>query len=132
MGGNGPNYEIGMYSNDNNIFRIKDNGTAQQEVTFNFTPNQWYFISCGQSNTVGAVPGNLRLYHSTDAGSWNVQSSSSSATSGDPGPLLKLFSNQTGGQNLNAHCGEIRIYNRELSTPEFLENFNATRGRYGV
>ena len=126
MGGNGPTYEIGIYST-NNTFSVKDNGTAQQNITFNITPNQWYFICCGQT-----AAGNLFLKHSTDAGSWNSITSSSTATSGDPGPLLKLFSNQNGGQNLNAHCGEIRIYNREIITPEFTQNFNATRGRYGV
>ena len=122
----GPNYEVGMFGTGNN-FSIKDNGTSQQNISCTITPNTWHFICLGQNSV-----GKLFLKNSNADGSFTTTESTSAATSGDPDPLVKLFSNQSGTQNLNAHCGEIRIYNREIITPEFTQNYNATRGRYGV
>jgi hypothetical protein len=34
--------------------------------------------------------------------------------------------------NWNGRIATTKIYNRELSTPEVLKNFEATRGRYGI
>ena len=121
----GPQYEVGMYST-NNTFEIKDNGTAQQTISCTITPNTWHFICMGQNNV-----GKLFLKNSNADGSFTTVTSTSAATSGDC-QIDKLFSSQQGGNNLNAHCGEIRIYNREIITPEFTVNYNATRSRYGV
>ena len=122
----GPNYEVGMYST-NNTFEIKDNGTAQQTISCTITPNTWHYLCFGQTGT-----GKLFLKNSNADGSFTTTQSTSAATSGSPNPIEKLFSSQTGGNNLNAHCGEIRIYNRELVTPEFTQNYNATRNKYGI
>ena len=37
-----------------------------------------------------------------------------------------------GGQAANFNLGQVQIYNRALSEQEILQNFNATRFRYGV
>ena len=65
-------------------------------------------------------------------GSFTTVQSTSAATSGNPDPITKLFCNQNGTGCLNAHCGEIRIYNREIVTPEFTVNYGATRSKYGI
>jgi hypothetical protein len=111
----------------NNTFEIKDNGSAQQIITCTITPNTWHYLCFGQTGT-----GKLFLKNSNADGSFTTTQSTSAATSGSPNPIEKLFSSQTGGNNLNAHCGEIRIYNRELVTPEFTQNYNATRNKYGI
>ena len=122
----GPNYEVGMFGTDNS-FEIKDNGSAQQILTCPTTPNTWHYLCFGQTGT-----GKLFLKNSNANGSFTTAQSTSAATSGNPDPLVKLFSSQTGGNNLNAHCGEIRIYNREILTPEFTVNYGATRSKYGI
>ena len=122
----GPNYEVGMFGTDNS-FEIKDNGSAQQIITCTTTPNTWHFICFGQTGV-----GKLFLKNSNADGSFTTVQSTSAATSGSPAGFDKLFSSQTGGNNLNAHCGEIRIYNREILTPEFTVNYGATRSKYGI
>ena len=121
----GPQFEVGIYST-NNTFSVKDNGTSQQNITCTITPNTWHFICLGQNNV-----GKLFLKNSNADGSFTTTTSTSAATSGDC-QIDKLFSSATGANNLNAYCGEIRIYNREIITPEFTVNYNATRSRYGV
>ena len=37
-----------------------------------------------------------------------------------------------GGNNFNGNIGMTMMYNRKLSDAEILQNFNATRGRYGI
>ena len=43
-----------------------------------------------------------------------------------------IGSNNTNGEYWNGSIGEVQIYNRTLSAAEVLQNFNATRGKYGV
>ena len=121
----GPNYEVGMFGTDNS-FELKDNGSAQQIITCTTTPNTWHFICLGQDQT-----GKLFLKNSNSDGSFSTQQSSGAASSGDL-QIVKLFCNQSGSQCLNAHCGEIRIYDREIVTPEFTVNYGATRSKYGI
>ena len=120
----GPVWEVGMFGTDNS-FEIKDNN-SQEQLSFNVTPNTWHFICLGIDQN-----GKLFLKNSNSDGSFSTQQSSGAASSGDL-QIVKLFCNQSGSQCLNAHCGEIRVYNREIITPEFTVNYNATRGRYGV
>ena len=115
-----------MFGTDNS-FEIKDNGSAQQIITCTTTPNTWHFICLGQTGV-----GKLFLMNSNADGSFTTVQSTSAATSGNPDPITKLFCNQNGTGCLNAHCGEIRIYNREILTPEFTVNYGATRSKYGI
>ena len=120
----GPVWEVGMFGTDNS-FEIKDNN-SQEQLSFNVTPNTWHFICLGQDQT-----GKLFLKNSNSDGSFSTQQSSGAASSGDL-QIVKLFCNQSGSQCLNAHCGEIRIYDREIITPEFTVNYGATRSKYGI
>ena len=36
------------------------------------------------------------------------------------------------GKYLNGRVGEIRVYDRTITATEVSQNFNATRGKYGV
>ena len=120
----GPVWEVGMFG-ANNSFEIKDNN-SQERLFFNTTPNTWHFICLGIDQN-----GKLFLKNSNSDGSFSTQQSSGAASSGDV-QIVKLFCNQSGSQCLNAHCGEIRIYDREIITPEFTVNYNATRKNYGI
>ena len=120
----GPVWEVGMFG-ANNSFEIKDNN-SQERLFFNTTPNTWHFICLGIDQN-----GKLFLKNSNSDGSFSTQQSSGVASSGDL-QIVKLFCNQSGSQCLNAHCGEIRIYDREIVTPEFTVNYNATRKNYGI
>lgn len=96
-------------------------------TTSTLNDNTWYFI-CGSCNST-----NLKLYingilYGTATGitSGNIVNNSNSVVQygKDPRYATNRFFNGYIGQNL--------LYNRELTANEILQNFNATKGRYGL
>ena len=124
--GSSPAFESGIYSDNNTNFAFKDNDTANTTVSMTMTPMQWHWIAFGISNT-----GITRMMYSDANGSFNSINSGVAAASGNC-VIDKLFVHPNGTQPLRSICGEIRIYNRELLTPEGTVNYNATRNKYGV
>jgi hypothetical protein len=47
-------------------------------------------------------------------------------------PLMIGQNPSFAGRNLFMNLSQVHIYNRALSSSEILQNFNATRGRYGI
>jgi len=45
---------------------------------------------------------------------------------------ITVGSYNSGGYFYNGNIGIVRVYNRVLSASEVIQNFNATRGRYGI
>ena len=114
-----PFYEIGIYSNSSYFFRFKDN-SIPEEIFTELTQNQWHHVCFGlDTSSLGFI------YR--DGQSQAVSTNSF----GGPLPLSKFF----GGQNtttIAGQFGEIRAYDRQLTATEVSQNFNATRGKYGV
>ena len=121
-----PAFEAGIYSDNNTNFAFKDNDTASTSVSMTMTPMQWHWISFGISNS-----GVTKMMYSDENGTFNTTNSGVAAASGSC-EIDKLFVHPNGTQPLRSICGEIRIYNRELLTPEGTVNYNATRDKYGV
>lgn len=48
------------------------------------------------------------------------------------GKAVLQFGGYGSSETLNGNIDDIRIYNRALSPQEIINNFNATRGRYGI
>ena len=46
--------------------------------------------------------------------------------------VLNIGSQFSAGEYLNAKLSNVQIYNRSLSATEILNNFNSTRGRFGL
>ncbi len=45
---------------------------------------------------------------------------------------LALWNNTTSSYNGNLQYGNLQVYNRELTAQEVLQNYNATKGRFGL
>jgi hypothetical protein len=49
---------------------------------------------------------------------------------------LKINGNTCGGfssnYKLDMDVGTVRVYNREITSSEVTQNFNVTKGRYGI
>ena len=69
---------------------------------------------------------------SSDANGNITHQQSTGTVSGVPCVIKRLMSNQTGGQYLKGHVGEIRIKDNLTGTGLREENFNATRNKYGI
>jgi hypothetical protein len=91
-------------------------------INYNFLINRWYMISLVRGSTIKSVYLDGSLIGS-------VSSSDSYDTSG-----TNLYVGSNGGNSefLNGNLGQVQIYNRALTQQEILQNFNATRFRYGI
>jgi hypothetical protein len=49
-----------------------------------------------------------------------------------PGTNFVIGSNGGNSEFLNGNISQVQIYNRALSAQEISQNFNATKGRYGL
>ena len=121
-----PAFESGIYSDNNTNFAFKDNDTANTQISMTMTPMKWHWIAFGISNS-----GVTKMMYSDENGTFNTTNSGVAAASG-PCAIDKFFVHPNGTQPLRCICGEIRVYNRELLTPEGTVNYNATRKKYGV
>ena len=117
-----PQYEVGVYGNDNYSFIFKQNSISDSVSTV-LTQNQWHHICFGvnTSQQLGFIyKDGVYAGGSTNSFSTGVI------------PLNKLFGNFATNTGLAGQFGEIRGYDDELSGAEVLQNFNATRSKYGV
>jgi len=85
--------------------------------------NQWHHFVIQCSVSTQFLHWNGRLEHSAVIGIAPTPASNPIVL-GRAGSFDALYA--------NAQLDDIRIYNRALSESEILNNFNATRGRYGI
>ena len=123
----GPFWECGMYSNGL-TWTMKDNTipSNQTAVEFSLTQNQWHYLAFGLTST-----GETFLTGSDASGNLSTDLPGVAATSGAC-RIVSLFSGSANTNFLPGHCGEIRLYDKELTLAERTQNFNATRSKYGV
>ncbi len=82
--------------------------------------NTWYYV-CGVYNgSVASLYINGSLYTSS-AKSWNTVQSTA-----------QIGRQTNTGEFWNGNISQVKIYNRALTQQEILQNFNATRFRYGI
>jgi hypothetical protein len=90
-----------------------------------FTAQTWYHHSWACDGTNSKLYINGTLSSSTAKGSLNMADGTQPVTIGRGGGA--------GGPNyLNGKLSNIKIYKRGLTAAEVTQNFNATRGRYGL
>ena len=126
--GGSPTYECGMYSNGSPAFALKDNDASNTNVQMDMTPGAWHYICFG---VTGNITQKTFMYSSDENGTFSTQQSTGTV-SGLTCVIQRLMSNQTGGQCLTAHVGEIRIFTNSLGSQLAERNFNATRSKYGI
>ena len=89
---------------------------------YNVPLNAWKYVVGSISNR------NIKLY----ADSNNVLNSSLTSTPSVTSTNLRLATTDYPGRLLNVRISSVQIYNRALSATEVLQNFNATRARFGI
>jgi hypothetical protein len=99
---------------------IRESG-APYGIFLPFTDNEWHFLVSVRSNTTHYIYRDGIANFTSNTVSSNSLSNST------------LVIGSTGsGVNLNGNIGQVQIYNRALTQQEILQNFNATRFRYGI
>ena len=89
---------------------------------YSFAIGVWYCLSLVRGSSVKQIYLNGNILAST--GSTDMYDA--------PGTNFVIGSNGGNSEFLNGNISQVQIYNRALSAQEISQNFNATKGRYGL
>jgi hypothetical protein len=146
---------INKTGNDNGIIGKRDYGLTQREYNFyvyepSSTPTLRFIISSNLTGNWTTVESSTiqknTWYHAvatSDAGVGRIylngvlnatNNSMNSSTTNGTSPLTigNAFNSGSAVQYFNGSIPLARIYNRALTAQEVQQNYNATRGRYGI
>ena len=98
--------------------------------TYVITPaiqkNRWYHAVATSNAGVG------RIYLDGKLSAGNASMHSVTTNGNSPFSIGNAYSGGSPVQFLNGSISFARVYNRALTASEVLQNYNATRGRYGI
>lgn len=102
------------------VYRLGSwNGSSYRQTNAIIRTGSWYnFVMVNSANTTHYVNGYLDSTHASTA-----TLNSGTATIACIGGTARF---------LNAHLSSVMFYNKALSAAEILQNFNATKGRFGL
>jgi hypothetical protein len=105
------------------------NGTNTYKPSGTISLNKWYNISLTYNGNGISSFSNFNLYINN-----TLQTLSAANTFGGIGQVNTLGTLNTGTANFyfNGNIASTQLYNRALNASEVLQNFNATRARFGV
>ena len=108
-------------------------GTFLDETEFFTSDTGWkhYVGTYDQSGGAGSNQGRMRLYVNGNLED-TALSNNTSAIDFSSGANIRIGINTNDSSYFDGKYGEVRIYNDALTASEVLQNFNATRARYGV
>ena len=119
-------YESGTYGTTGPNFAHKDNNViGLNSVSTGTISGGWSYIVYGTDN-------NLLPYIYTCNQSGITFTKNNVAFTPKILNISKLFEGYDNTYSFAANCAIVQIYNRALSNTEVQQNFNATRGRFGV
>jgi hypothetical protein len=123
----GNNFEMGTYGQTNTSFMFKDNSIAiyPNEIFSDNIVNSWSYIAFGVYATT-----RYPFIHTYNSAGYAISTLAKSYTNGniDFNNLFGVSSNS----KYRANAGIVQVYNRALTDAEVRQNFNATRGRFGI
>ena len=103
-------------------------GTFQYVQPTDIINNIWYFVSVTVSGTLGSPIASIFINGTTYT--YNLSALISSPYTGSThciGGNVHIVN-----EYFNGIISQVNIYNRALSAQEILQNYNATKGRYGI
>ena len=108
-------------------------GTFLDETEFFTSDTGWkhYVGTYDQTGGAGGNQGRMRLYVDGNLED-TALSNNTSAIDFSSGENIRIGVNTNGSSYFDGKFGEIRIYDKALTATEVSQNFNATRGKYGV
>ena len=124
-GFNNSTVEIGVYNSGSLVnslgFVNYDNAPTRPYLSVSSSLGSWVNVTLGCDNLIPFMYSNGGNYITTTAfQNLNL-------------PVANLFRSQAyGGRYLKGKFANFKIYNRALSAQEVLQNYNATKGRFGL
>jgi len=127
--GNDLDYGLTTSPNGNLYFWFNNGSFRIHETSTNIinSLNVWYYVTSvfsDTNNTVQLYANGTQIYNQTESTSLLAHTNSK---------LLVGWRNSLiAGQSFQGNIAQTQIYNRALSSSEVLQNFNATRARFGI
>jgi hypothetical protein len=120
--GTGNTFQVFFNPSISGPYRILAISTSQY-----FSSNTWTHLSAtyaqSESNTVISMYKN-GLFATSSLLAGNVPST--------PSINLTVGASYVANEFTNMHCGSVKVYNRALSASEVVQNYNATKTRFGL
>ena len=102
-------------------FYYKDTPPYFMRASVTLSSSNWYYVSSVRGASQKQIYLNTNLVATVnDSDSYSC-----------PYDYIQIGSNQ-GTDNLNGNISQIQIYNRALTSQEIVQNYNATKKRYGL
>lgn len=131
--GNQVNYGMNFNPTATNLFQFYYNnsgGSVSVPLTSNFSENVWTHI-CGTFSKNASTTDNVLYKNGISINSTNT--SGNVAPMGTTGDSLHIGAYVIAGvEYCPMSLSFFQVYNRALSAAEIQQNFNATRGRFGI
>jgi hypothetical protein len=126
-GGSPWNYRL-YVNRDNGILVCDINGGGYGSVTSTFAINNntWYHVCATRSSVGGA----LSMYINGVLSNTSTDGSSRSTLANQVWIGQSPYSG--GAYPMNGNIAQVQIYNKALTASEIQQNFNASRGRFGI
>jgi len=102
-------------------------GEVLKRSTNLITTSTWYNTTMTYNSTSG-----MKIYFNSVEDAGETSTSPDVGWSSNTGNLFSVGSRAGGTQHYNGNISQVSIYNRALTTEEIQQNFNATRGRFGL
>jgi len=125
----------GLFTNSGTLITYDWGGTGTRNTGINIADGTWKNVAMTFTDNTGAPSNNAIIYLNGTAiltttikifnNLIEVQLASGGTSDATP-------SGTRGIQQLNGSIAQSLIYNRALSSTEILQNYNATKGRYGL
>ena len=113
----------GTVVSSGNITYYYSNSGATLTATYNFIIGRWNMISLVRGSTIKSIYMDGELIASVNSSdSYDVSTTD----------LIIGIHNSLSFWGLNGNIAQLQIYNRALTQQEIKQNYNATKGRYGL
>lgn len=113
-----------FYFSGSGNFNINLPNISQLDATANLDSNTWYHIVGCYDGRIMNIYKNSELIATKDLGSnGNLNQTNYNLCIGD---------RTAGGRCLNGNIASVRIYDSALTSTQILQNYNATKGRFGL
>jgi hypothetical protein len=130
----GPNRVPLLYPSSN-LFKFEFGSNSGAVVSSSILINSWYHVTATYDLSSCKIYVNGVLQNSTSYSTANVILTGSNGALAGIGSLFSTYGNVASPSRygtFNGNIAKIAYYRKALSTAEILQNFNATRGRYGI
>lgn len=97
-------------------------------ISNNININTWYYVV---GTALAGTPYNLSLYLNGIVGTFDSSNNTNTLTNNSTFVRISQNINST-LRRFPGNMSQIQIYNRALTATEVLQNYNATKGRYGL